>query len=328
MKKLTEKPQGFGVADLKRELHGFAARFVLPPVSVLNTASGEWQARKNEWHTMFTSSKGRGTNVKASTVAAGWIAAKGDAEEGGSTFDPVLCEFLYKIFCPKGGLILDPFAGGSVRGIVAAHPEVGRRYVGIELRKEQVEANHAQAAELFGTGQGPMWINGDSNRLDTLIQAGENFDMVVACPPYYDLEVYSESAADGSSKQTYEEFMVWYENIFRQCVARLKSNRFVAVVVGEIRDKKTGWYRNFEGDQVTLFTRLGLHFYNRMVLSTPMGSLLMRAGRQIAMTRKIGNSHQMVYVFYKGTDQKDISKDFDMLVGDVVSEHVIGDDFQ
>src|SRR5688572_4612648 len=50
---------------------------------------------------------------------------------GTSIFDPVLCELIYRWFVPPGGLVLDPFAGGSVRGIVAAM--LGRRYVGVEL---------------------------------------------------------------------------------------------------------------------------------------------------------------------------------------------------
>ncbi|MGB3315839.1 MAG: DNA methyltransferase, partial [Albidovulum sp.] len=39
---------------------------------------------------------------------------------GTSIFDPVLCEIAYRWFCPQGGTVLDPFAGGSVRGIVAS----------------------------------------------------------------------------------------------------------------------------------------------------------------------------------------------------------------
>ncbi|MFT7593218.1 MAG: hypothetical protein ACI8R4_000531 [Paracoccaceae bacterium] len=35
---------------------------------------------------------------------------------GTSIFDPVLCEIAYRWFCPQGGTVLDPFAGGSVRG--------------------------------------------------------------------------------------------------------------------------------------------------------------------------------------------------------------------
>src|SRR6185312_2502284 len=65
---------------------------------------------------------------------------------GTSIFDPVLCEIAYRWFCPPGGLVLDPFAGGSVRGIVAA--KLGRRYLGVDLRPEQIEANRAQWAEI------------------------------------------------------------------------------------------------------------------------------------------------------------------------------------
>ena len=61
---------------------------------------------------------------------------------GTSIFDPVLCELIYRWFAPKAGVVLDPFAGGSVRGIVAAR--LGLTYVGIDLRAEQVAANREQ----------------------------------------------------------------------------------------------------------------------------------------------------------------------------------------
>ena len=38
---------------------------------------------------------------------------------GTSIFDPVLCEVLYNWYSPAGGVVLDPFAGGSVLGITA-----------------------------------------------------------------------------------------------------------------------------------------------------------------------------------------------------------------
>ena len=67
---------------------------------------------------------------------------------GTSIFDPVLCEVAYAWFCPRGGRVLDPFAGGSVRGIVAA--ALGREYVGVDLSEAQVEANRAQATLIRG----------------------------------------------------------------------------------------------------------------------------------------------------------------------------------
>jgi len=66
---------------------------------------------------------------------------------GTSIFDPVLCELTYRWFCPPGGRVLDPFAGGSVRGVVAG--KLGFRYVGIDLSAEQVAANEMQADAIF-----------------------------------------------------------------------------------------------------------------------------------------------------------------------------------
>ena len=40
-----------------------------------------------------------------------------------SVFDPVLCELMYYWFSFDKAKILDPFAGGSVRGIIASKIE-------------------------------------------------------------------------------------------------------------------------------------------------------------------------------------------------------------
>lgn len=72
---------------------------------------------------------------------------------GVSIFDPVLTELAYRWFSPPGGHVLDPFAGGSVRGIVAS--ALGRPYTGVELRPEQVAANQAQADTIVPRLGGP-----------------------------------------------------------------------------------------------------------------------------------------------------------------------------
>lgn len=75
-------------------------------------------------------------------------------------------------FAPPHGKILDPFAGGSVRGIVAE--ELGYNYTGIELLEAQVLANQKQSNK-------PNWVVGDSNEiLDTLKQ---EYNFLFSCPP-------------------------------------------------------------------------------------------------------------------------------------------------
>src|SRR3546814_17553300 len=74
---------------------------------------------------------------QASGELSGGLAS---APSGTSIFDPVLCELAYRWFSPKAGPVLHHFAGGSVRGIVAAAP--GRTSYGITLRPDQSLDQH------------------------------------------------------------------------------------------------------------------------------------------------------------------------------------------
>jgi len=217
---------------------------------------------------------------------------------GTSIFDPVLCELVYRWFCPPAGLVLDPFAGGSVRGIVAS--KLGRPYVGIDLRPEQVAANQAQAIRLC-TEPLPVWMVGDSRNLATLA-AGIDADLVFSCPPYGDLEVYSDDEADLSTLD-YPAFRDAYRGIVAAAVARLKPDRFACFVVGDIRDRN-GFYRRFVSDTEQAFEDAGARLYNEAVLVTAVGSLPIRVGRQFEAARKLGKTHQNVLVFCNGDPRR------------------------
>lgn len=212
---------------------------------------------------------------------------------GTSVFDPVLCELVYRWFCPPGGAVLDPFAGGSVRGIVAA--QLGFAYTGIDLRAEQVVANQAQAETICDELK-PRWICGDSRELST-IDTGEA-DLIFSCPPYGDLEVYSEDARDLSTLP-HAEFVATYRAIIAAACAKLKPDRFACFVVGDFRDGK-GFYRNFVSATIGAFEAAGAKLYNEAVLVTAVGSLPIRVGRQFKAGRKLGKTHQNVLAFFKG----------------------------
>jgi hypothetical protein len=102
------------------------------------------------------------------------------AATGTSIFDPVLCELAYRWFCPPGGQVLDPFAGGSVRGIVAS--KCGRRYIGVDLSERQCAANRAQAEAICADGEMPLWACGDAANLGKLETGPADF--VFSCPPW------------------------------------------------------------------------------------------------------------------------------------------------
>jgi DNA modification methylase len=240
---------------------------------------------------------------------------------GTSIFDPVVCEIVYRWFSPVGGIILDPFAGGSVRGIVAA--KLGRQYIGHELREEQVAANRAQGDELCaGDEFPPAWIVGDSRNIDKTC-ADVQADMVFSCPPYADLEVYSDDPKDLST-MLYNDFRNAYFDIIRKACEKLKPDSFACFVVGEVRDKK-GHYINLVGDTVQAFLDAGLYYYNEAILITNAGSLAIRVGKQFSVSRKMGKSHQNVLVFVKGDGKRAAARCGDVEIDNSLFETVCGD---
>lgn len=218
------------------------------------------------------------------------------SDTGTSIFDPVLCETQYLWFTKKNDKIIDPFAGGSVRGIVAV--ELGRHYFGVDLRQEQIDANN-QNAEICESER-PLWFCGDSLHIKEIV--GGEYDFIFTCPPYGNLEVYSEKENDISNMSD-ADFDKTYCEIMRNTADMLKEDRFACVVVGNYRDKK-GFLRDLVGLTVRSMEDAGLRYYNDFVFVTPNGSLPMRVGKQFQATRKMGRTHQYCLCFVKGDPKK------------------------
>jgi len=260
--------------------------FIEPPFSVLDTKTGSWQDRKRKWVDLGIESD-LGRDVELFNLACDVAPSAKKV----SVFDPALCEVLYSWFCPEGGLILDPFAGGSVRGIVANF--MGYNYTGIDIRKEQIDSNIDQAAKIIKNNI-PKWIVGDSNLvLDGL---GGEFDFVFSCPPYGDLEVYSDIDGDISNK-AYSDFIDAYSEIIKKSCRLLKNGAYACFVVSEFRDKK-GNYRGFVPDTISAFEKIGMRFYNEIILLNCIVSAAFRA-RNSMKNKKVVRIHQNILVFKK-----------------------------
>lgn len=270
-------------------------KFIEPPFTRLDSVSGNWQKRKAIWRNIGIKSEvGREAEL---CLAQGLN--KFDPREsytGTSIFDPALCELLYHWFVPDGGLILDPFAGGSVRGIVANY--LGYNYTGIELRAEQVDSNREQALNILPVNNQPQWYEGDSD-----IVLDENwqhkFDTIFSCPPYMDLEVYSDLENDLST-MTDEEFTKKYERIILKSCKLLKNDGFAIFVVGDVRDKKTGFYKDFITITKLAFYKAGLKLYNEAIfLENGLNTAAMRADKQFTAGKKLIKVHQNILIFKK-----------------------------
>lgn len=329
-------PDGLSNEEVKENNKSLDNDFIVPPLSIISTRDGRWNERAQRWKGIGVRSEvGRDSNLTYadSAQSPGYYKFKNALERqlgrkvsheeakeamiasgkkmlaGTSIFDPALCEVLYTWFCPKGGTtIIDPFAGGSVRGIVASR--LGYRYIGNDLRPEQIQANQKNADEIFSRIGEPLyrptWTCGDSTNIKTILQEqgihlDGGFDMIFSCPPYADLEVYSDNERD-ISNMSYDDFLQAYRNIIKETCSMLKDNRFAVFVVSEVRNKnsKKSFFRGFVQDTIQAFEDSGVYYYNHIILANQVASAATRCRKFMNSTRKITRVHQDVLVFYKG----------------------------
>lgn len=305
-----------------------ADKFLFPPFSVLDRRSGPWQERKRKWLSMgIRSEVGRDGGLTRLSLSGRvptyydqktkWEKELGRtlpnkefeenylevpktgalAETGTSVFDPVLAELFYRWMTLPGAPILDPFAGGSVRGIVASHLQ--RPYTGVELRPEQVESNGEQAQEMALEGFEPQWLVGDATALDEVLPPGR-YDGVFTCPPYANLEVYSDDPRD-LSNMPYDRFLEGYLHALHSASERLNDGRFMGVVISDVREKGNGGaYRGLVADTIIGLQHRGLQLYNDAITIDPVGAIPQILERHFRAGRKFGRCHQHLLIFAKG----------------------------
>ena len=208
--------------------------------------------------------------------------------------DPVIAEISCLWFGIENGSVFDCFAGDTAFGYVSSF--LGMNFTGIELRKEQADFNNERIKSMTA-----KYICDDGRNVLHHIEENSQ-DLLFSCPPYYDLEVYSDLEEDASNQDTYEDFLGILDSAFSNSIKCLRDNRFAVIVCGDVRGKN-GFYYNFPDDIKKIFLNNGMLLYNEMILVDPVGNLQLRAGRYMKY-RKIGKTHQNILVFYKGNPKE------------------------
>lgn len=282
-----------------------ADKYLLAPTTILNKRDPKWIKLKRKWLKLGIKSElGRDTVSENYTsgrsikdydyMAESFSSFKAvGLSHTTSIFDPVICEIIYKWFCPENGTILDPFAGGSVRGIVANY--LGYKYTGIDIRQEQVDSNREQAMDILPINNQPQWYVGDSDKvLDD--EFSVKYDLLFSCPPYMNLEKYSD-LEDDLSNMSDDDFISKYNSIIHKSCKLLKKGGYAVFVVSDLRDKK-GYYKDFTGITKKAFFDCGTKLYNELILIEPVGTKAMTMERGFK-NGKLAKVHQNVYIFYK-----------------------------
>ncbi len=193
-----------------------------------------------------------------------------------SVFPAPLVEWiLLRYGGPPGGRILDAFAGGPVRAVVSTI--MGYSYCGFEIRQEQIDENIKALEKLglvgtnFVLGDGRFLCGGGSGVLH-----GE-FDCALTCPPYHNLEVYSNRDDDLSNCSTYEQFRAGIAMCAMSHFPLMKPEAFLCIVVGSFRDKKTGELIDFPGHTIEDFREAGFIYWQNVILTKNFGSACIRS---------------------------------------------------
>lgn len=291
--------------ETKKERSNLYDRYVLLPFSTIFLQNPYAVARKKYWEEQGING-GEGRNADAYEGLTADVAS--NIKHTASTFNPVLCEVVYKWFAPENAVVLDPFAGGVTRGALAAR--LGMKYVGFDIRKEQVNSNYA-AFSAFEQGGDirPLWICGDSKKAvgDYLAKAKEKPNFFFTCPPYWNLEKYSKLEGDISNINNYDDFLKEYKEILKVSLSSLQEGDYAAIVVGDIRDEFTGYMLNFDSTTIGYFKEFGFELSNRIFVANHSGSATLRADKYMRY-KKVVKTHQDLLVFQKPYSLKTITE--------------------
>lgn len=328
-----ELPEEEEDEDEEEEKGNIAEDFIIFPCSVLDQSNSKWQDRKKYWiekmniNDNINSREGKlrlGNILTYRKTYKCYLDFKNKNNEqlsfkefvekfnppefeedkqknfakGVSVFDPVLSELSCKWFSPYlGGKIFDCFAGDCFKGLVFAL--CGYEFTGIELRQEQVDDN-INCCKRF-ENLNLKYICDDGQNIDKYLEK-ESQDLLFSCPPYFNLEVYSNLPNDASNQKDYSDFLKILDNAYSKSIKILKDNRFAVIVVGNIRDKQ-GFYYNFINDIINIFNKNGMFLLNELILKEPVSGRRF-SSRKYFKSRKIIKIHQNILVFYKGNPKK------------------------
>lgn len=205
-----------------------------------------------------------------------------------SVFNPHLAQMILAAYAPNNAKIYDPFGGGGTRGYIAT--KMGHYYTGIEIREEEYLRVKKQMSKwniYFN------FILGDS----TKYIPEEEVDFIFTCPPYYDLEVYSNLTNDLSNAKTYKDYLDLLDKVIKNSYKVLKKGCFAIFVVGNFRNK-TGELENLNGDLINLAKKNGFKLWDELIWMGASNVALTRCGK-FEKNRKSVRMHEYIIVLKK-----------------------------
>jgi DNA modification methylase len=206
-----------------------------------------------------------------------------------SEFHAGLAENLIRYWSLPGARVIDPFAGRVTRAVVTE--QLGREYYGYEITPN----THKRALKHFEKlGINPTLYLGDGTRLNET--ENQFADMVMTCPPYFDIEKYESVEGQLSDIGNYSEFMEMMSKTAENCFRVLKEGGFCVWVVADFR--KDCKLIPFHSDLIQSFMKAGFDNHDLIVMEniSPFAAMQLAKAAAKRYTSKV---HEYILVFRK-----------------------------
>ena len=220
-----------------------------------------------------------------------------------SKFNSEYAKRIIEMWSKEDDVIVDPFAGRSSRPLVSTL--MGRNYVGFDV----INDNLIEAKEQYETlgkerklGKLSL-INASSETIDNHLP-DDVADMIMTCPPYFNIEKYDSADGQLTDIKKYEDFLRIYKTILEKSIKILKPGCFFVVVLANFRID--GKLYDFCGDTKDILKK-HLTFHDEIILE------MSPAKRHPLYTQAITNlnclkTHEYCLVFRKKTNKEDLIK--------------------
>ena len=210
-----------------------------------------------------------------------------------SEFNAQLCEWIVEYWSKEGDTIVDPFAGRVTRAAVSTH--LNRIYEGYEISPQ----TYNRSLEHYQKHSIPATLHlGDGRKMDNTKK--ETADLIVTCPPYFNLERYESVEGQISDRFKYNDFLDDIELTIRNCKRVLKQGGYGCWVVGDFRSfHRWGGLLSFHSDLINIIKRVGLKHWDTIVLPSnysPMIHAVLKSAKAKQFTAK---KHEYLIVFKK-----------------------------
>lgn len=227
-----------------------------------------------------------------------------------SIFSPTLTDRIFRAFGRGEGLVYDPFGGEAVRGILAV--EHGYRYLGVEVRGEEVEAVRRRFNTNAVSDRAEIWHGSSVSQPDI---GDESADFVLTCPPYWSMEDYSKQSDDVSNKElSYTQFLREMRRIIRETYRILKPGGVACWVIGVHRypRNKEKWNEGYVADElvsiphdlVRIHRKVGFVHKEEIIVQQNGTGSQSRYGNSLKGNRFMIRTHEYLEVFIKPTEAK------------------------